>query len=138
MLRANVRPRSPGVILSFDSKHGQLSYPCDTFDDWQANVRAIALALEALRAVDRYGVTRRAEQYKGWAKLPDPFARTMFHSRADALLFLARVLGQSIDGNEPSVTNAVRKAKVKTHPDQGGSAELFKQVCQAAEFLGVV
>lgn len=58
--RANAKPAShPGVILSFDSKHGPLSYPCDTFADWEDNLRAIALSLEHLRAVDRYGVTKR-------------------------------------------------------------------------------
>lgn len=69
-IRANASPTHPGVILTFESKYGPLSYPCDTFTDWQANVRAIALALEALRKVDRYGVTRRGEQYTGWGKLP--------------------------------------------------------------------
>ena len=33
MIRANSRPRSPQVILSFDSKYGPLSYPCDTFTE---------------------------------------------------------------------------------------------------------
>lgn len=47
--RADARSNGPGVILTFDAFGGSLSYPCDTFDDWQDNVRAIALALEALR-----------------------------------------------------------------------------------------
>ena len=72
MLYAGAKLRTAGIVLSFDSKHGPLSYPCDKYSNWQANLRAIALSLEALRAVDRYGVTRRAEQYKGWAKLPPP------------------------------------------------------------------
>lgn len=44
-------------------RRGHLSYPCDTFTTLQDNLRVIALALEALRMVDRYGVTRRGEQY---------------------------------------------------------------------------
>lgn len=70
-LRADAKLRGPGVIISFDTPVGALRFPCDTFEDWKANVRAIALSLEALRTVDRYGVTRRAEQYKGWSALPD-------------------------------------------------------------------
>jgi len=45
--------------------------PCDSFRDWEANLRAIALSLEHLRAVDRYGVTtEEEEQYTGWLRLP--------------------------------------------------------------------
>ena len=69
--RSDARPRGPGVILSFDSPKGAMSFPCDQFTAWEDNLRAIALALEALRKVDRYGVTRNAEQYRGWAALPD-------------------------------------------------------------------
>lgn len=50
--RANARPRHAGVVVSFDSKHGPLRYGTDEFSTWQANVRAIALGLEALRAVE--------------------------------------------------------------------------------------
>lgn len=85
MLRAEARPASPKVILSFESKHGPLSYPCDRFHDWQDNVRAIALALEALRKVDRYGVTRKAEQYKGWSKLPPPNSPMSIREAAEQL-----------------------------------------------------
>jgi len=45
--------------------------PCDSFKDWEANLRAIALSLERLRAADRYGVTtEEKEQYIGWLRLP--------------------------------------------------------------------
>jgi hypothetical protein len=65
-IRANARPTHPGVIVSFESRHGPLEYATDVFDDWQDNVRAIALGLEALRRVDRYGIAKRGEQYRGW------------------------------------------------------------------------
>lgn len=48
MLRSDARLNGPGVILAFDSKHGPLSYPCDTFTNWDCNLRAIALSLEGL------------------------------------------------------------------------------------------
>ena len=60
----------PGVVLALDSRHGPLSYPCDTYHRWQDNLRAIVLSMEALRRVDRYGVTKRGEQYRGFAALP--------------------------------------------------------------------
>jgi hypothetical protein len=70
MPRSNARaPYHPGVRIAFKSKHGPLTYATDAYEFWQHNVRAIGLGLEALRAVDRYGVTRRGEQYTGWKQL---------------------------------------------------------------------
>jgi hypothetical protein len=63
MPRSGARPAHPGVIVAFDSKHGPLKYATDVFTDWQSNLRAVALGLESLRRVDRYGITKRGEQY---------------------------------------------------------------------------
>lgn len=68
--RSQARATHPGVVLTLPkTKVGGLRYPCDQFWTWQGNLRAIALALEALRKVDRYGVTKRGEQYAGWKAL---------------------------------------------------------------------
>jgi hypothetical protein len=53
--RAQAKAEHPGVILSLQSRHKQLSYPCDTIMTWQDNLRAITLALEALRNADATG-----------------------------------------------------------------------------------
>src|SRR5882672_9119694 len=49
--KADARPGHPGVILSFSTRKGRMVMPCDKYGDWQANLRAIALTLEHLRAV---------------------------------------------------------------------------------------
>jgi len=68
--RANARPFGhPGVEISFDSRdHGRQTFATDEYDDWQDNVRAIALSLKALRAVERWGVSK-GRQYAGFALL---------------------------------------------------------------------
>lgn len=68
--RSTATVKSPGVVVTFESKHGPLSYRCATYSNWEMNLRAIALTLERLRAVDRYGAVKGGEQYKGWARLP--------------------------------------------------------------------
>lgn len=128
--RVDARPRLPGVVLSFDSKHGPLRYPCGTFPDWQDNVRAIALSLEHLRAVDRYGVTRRGEQYTGWKALPAPGSYAMTHEQAIAFL---KPFAEGADGPR----DAYRKAALKLHPDRGGDAEQFKRLQAAKVVLGL-
>ena len=74
--RASARPGSPGVVLSFRAMDvdgsPSLRYAVATYSTWQDNMRAIALGLRALRAVDRYGVTTSGEQYAGWRALPAP------------------------------------------------------------------
>jgi hypothetical protein len=78
MFRLDGRPRAgakashPGVVLSFKSLAlgKDLRYATDRFWSWQDNLRAVALGLEALRKVERYGIANRGEQYAGWAQLP--------------------------------------------------------------------
>ena len=108
MMYSRAVPTEPGVILSFESKHGSLSYPCDTYDRWQDNVRAIALALQALRSVDRYGVTRRAEQYTGWQQLPPPVDS---RSAASEMCCLA-----GVPVGTPITRDVIHKALVRNHP----------------------
>lgn len=112
--RAHARPSHPGVIVSFDSRHGPLRYGTDAFPDWEANLRAIALGLEALRRVDRYGLGKRGEQYAGWRQLgagEDSLAQR----------------GAKLIAEHGGVVEALKA----THPDHGGDADDFRAV-QAA------
>jgi hypothetical protein len=146
MLRANVRLAHPGVAVSFQSKYGPLSYPCDTFEtgpswtrrgqtsDWQVNVRAVALALEALRKVDRYGVTRRGEQYTGWRAIEAP-GSPGFGSADEALRWLRQLV--DVPGAEGlSAALLLRTARSQAHPDRnGGDRSLWDRVEAAVALL---
>jgi hypothetical protein len=142
--RADAKTHHPGVILSFDSKHGLLRYGTDRFDDsrswrsgrgyiavpgYQANIRAIALSLEALRTVDRYGVTKRGEQYAGWRALPAGTGLTTAESARKLIATWAR-----LDG-EPDLDKLVRAALFNSHPDHGGNDDAFHQVQMARRML---
>ena len=134
-LRSGHEPNSPGVIVSFDSKYGPLSYPCDSCVYWRHNFRSIALALEALRKVDLYGVTRRAEQYKGWTAIQAPGEQNDFSGPSAAREFLQDLLfEESINWGAPG--DAFRKAKTIAHPDNGGSKRQFQLVVRAIEIIG--
>jgi hypothetical protein len=146
MLRSNARLNGPGIILSFDSRHGPLRYPCDNFLHWDCNLRAIGLALEALRKVDRYGVTKRAEQYTGWKALPpsssnghmDAQAAAEWMARERVAFFPAddfedtrATLMESHDG----LVGVFRELAKKLHPDAGGDSEKFKTLTAAKKAL---
>lgn len=117
---ASASPVHPGVEISFDTiPHGRLVYATDVCARWQHNVRSIALGLEALRAVDRYGITRRGEQYAGW-----------------------RQIGTGHSSKGPSVEQGLqliaehggaRDALKRTHPDLGGDPVEFQSVRMAQE-----
>ena len=127
-LRANARPRGPGVIVAFEHrKRGWLQFPCDTFNHWQDNVRAIALALEALRKVDRYGVTKDAEQYAGFRALPSSTSETIGFAAAKE--HIENLTGDAI---LPENFDTIRRRALRAaHPDTGGSEEVFN-LTQAA------
>ena len=137
-LRSSAKLRGPGIVVSFDSPKGPMRFPCDQYFDWEDNLRAIALTLEHLRAVDRYGVTQHAEQYAGWTALPD--RRGDEQNRADAVAWLKLkafdVLGlrDVIDANLPAIA---KQLKVQLHPDRRASDVEFKQLMQAIEVLGI-
>lgn len=132
-LRAGSRPTAPGIIVSFKAKGADLSFPCDTFRQWKDNLRAIALALEALRKVERYGVTRQNEQYKGWAKLPPAPDRMR---PEDALVFLS-IHSTGGDITADTAKSAYRAAAARLHPDNQhtGNPHLFTLLVQAKEAL---
>ncbi|QYC54622.1 DnaJ-like chaperonin [Gordonia phage Agueybana] len=133
MPRANARPEHPGVILAIESTKGPLSFPCDRFVTWQDNLRAIALSLEALRKIDRYGITPNAEQYTGWKQLPGRGSGPASMSADDA----ERVL-RDIAQMAPATALAAifRRAQFVAHPDRnrGDSAE-WDRVEAAADVL---
>lgn len=155
--RANVNPRDPGVILSFRKPEGPtflkdgkwfvnvvpLSFPCDTYHHIEHNIHAIALSLEALRAVDRYGVTKRSEQYAGWKQIEAPTAGG-FLNMEDAALFIATQAGVGVsnDGINNLIVDAAtrqtmyRAAARRLHPDAAsGNHELFVRLQQALALL---
>jgi hypothetical protein len=154
-LRRDARIDYHGVILTLDSpEHGRLTYPCNAFvagmgnkESWRENVRAIALGLESLRRVERYGIANRGEQYAGFAELPSGIALgaapMMMH---EASIVLAEGTGLlQMDGgdlmdaphkpNERAVRDAFRQAAKLHHPDNGGDVETFKRIVQAYEVL---
>ncbi len=140
---ANAEPSESGVILSFRTEAGSFSFPCDRFETFDDNLRAIALSLEALRAVDRYGVTKRAEQYAGWKRIEAP-PLAGFASKEDAAAFIAQQgaqLGETFNNRDviekPLFRQELyRKAARRLHPDAAtGSHELFVKLQQANALL---
>jgi hypothetical protein len=148
-IRADARPAHPGVILSFESKHGPLRYHTDRFENrgwggylpgWQSNVRAIALGLEALRRVDRYGIAQAGEQYRGWNALPPatPMDGPLTFDAAVAFIGLWAWDMPDVDSQEvvDDLAGAYRLASKRLHPDvDGGDPALFRRLTDARDLI---
>lgn len=139
-LRADARVQKPGIIFRFSRYTGRVfnrpdgsrrretqdvSYPCDAFTDWQDNLRAIALSMESLRRVERYGVFKYDEIINRLA-LPSAEGRTS--TKEDAAAFIAQHSGfnmQDIIADPDARAAAYKKAAIALHPDRGGDNESF-------------
>lgn len=144
-LRSGAKVGHPGVILTIDTKsHGVLVYPCDAFTPaywrdgagWQVNLRAIALGLEALRKVERYGIADRGQQYAGFGALPPATPMGAAMTVEDAFCVLAEFDDSLCDhtGAE-AVRSAYRIAAKTAHPDHGGDPETFRLITEARDVL---
>lgn len=112
-------------------------FATDAYPHWQANVRAIALGLEALRKVDRYGITSRGEQYRGFQPITASDNTPMSREEAAAFLAGAQDDWSAADLLRDSelVKRAYRAAAKRHHSDLGGSDALFARITAARDVL---
>jgi len=137
-LRASATPTAPRVVVTLETPGGWQRYPCDTYINWQHNMRAVALTLEHLRACDRYGVTKRGEQYTGFKALPPPGgAESNGHGLEDdyRFVFACAKIDWQPGWTGEDLARLVRLAKRNTHPDVGGHADDFVKVGRAEAAL---
>lgn len=145
-LRADARPDHPGVILTIDSRqHGVLVYSTDRFRGWQDNLRGIVLGLEALRRVERYGISERGQQYAGFKELGTGIAMagpSMTLERAAEFLVLHGEWGDEsakpseLIGCDAGIIDAYyRHAAKSLHPDVRGDGAMFDLARRARDLL---
>ena len=97
--------------------------------------------MEALRRVERYGITSAGEQYRGFAALPSSTTPAVSTDQAADIIrgrsMVDGATAQSILASATVAKEYVRIARAKTHPDSGGSSAEFTLVQEAARVLGV-
>jgi len=132
----------PGIIVSFVQAGEPREMLADRYHDWRDNLHAIGKALDALRAVDRWGLTKKAAQYEGFRPaLPPPAKVVAITTTSQAAEFVAkqagvgRTIAPEILNDPETLAYYYRLAAKQLHPDQGGSHELFVQLQTAKELL---
>lgn len=161
-LRSGSSPASGRVRVVMETRHGVMHYTCDRFSgsvsnparghrtDWEHNLRAIALGLEALRKVERYGMGSGANQYAGFLALPAGSGASVAERRA-AVRELAAIILPIVAPDEYSdrvvdekladptrLREMVKRARLTGHPDRrDGDRTAFDRVADIARLLGV-
>jgi hypothetical protein len=144
LLRSDAKVHHRGVAVAFACRHGNLVYPCSTYGSnykmagWQANLRAIALSLEALRAADRHGVAGKGQQYRGWRAIASAAGSEPlpFHDPDSAWRWICAVAGTGNLAQAPESNRAavVRIARAEAHPDKNdGDRKTWDLLAQAIE-----
>lgn len=129
---SSARPEHPACTLQFRKKGTSanvLKFKSAKFATFEENLRAIAMTLFSLRAVDRYGVVE-GEQYAGFKAIEAPEPVT----KEKALRILQVASGKRTETDPVAMR---RHALFNTHPDQGGTAAAFQQVQDALKVLGL-
>jgi hypothetical protein len=116
-------PKEPGVVAYFEWQQIPMAIPCDRWSRIEANVQAIALTVEAMRGMERWGAKHMIKaMFSGFKALPQSTDGDWW-----------TVLGVS-RGSSPELVKAAYRELVKRHhPDAGGNAETFRRVQAAYE-----
>lgn len=114
-------PDDPGAAIYFMLKQVPHCMPCDRWDRVADNIAAIAAHIDAVRRIERYGVSDVAQSLAGFrAELPS----------ADGLDW-RRIFGDVSSAAE--VKTIYHKLATKAHPDHGGSHIEMSRLAKAFE-----
>lgn len=121
------QPDDRGVAVYFMLNGEQQCIPCDKWDTVEQNLRAIALTVEALRGLERWGAKEMVNAaFRGFKALPaeaivTPYTAKPWHE----------VLEVSPTASIETIRAAYRSMLHRHHPDKGGSEADFMAVQRA-------
>jgi hypothetical protein len=118
-----MQPNDKGAAVYFRRKGKDHVFAADQYSRVEDNLWAIAKSLEALRAIERYGVAQVMDRaFSGFAALPEKsVTRTCWD-----------VLGLLPDACEVALRSQYKKLAQLLHPDQnGGSQEGWHELNEA-------
>ena len=118
------RPEDQSIAVYFQLGTRRLVIACDRFLRAEENMRSIALALDAMRQLERHGGGVMMERaFAGFAALPPPSSATAAPERP-----WHTVLGVAPNAPREVIEAAYKALARTTHPDVGGSAEAMAEI----------
>ena len=128
----NERPTESGVVAYFTLEAQNIAIPCDRWRRVEHNVQAIALTIEAMRGMERWGAKHMiTAMFTGFRALPAPGEGTGIDPR--------KVLGLApmLELTEDRITAAFRSQSKIYHPDVPGTgnADKWRELREAHDML---
>lgn len=112
----NIQPDDRGVAVYFTYKKRAMCFACDRWRNVADNVWSIALTIDALRGIDRWGSGDMLQQaFTGFVALPAP--EQPF-----------QVLGVAASATRDDIEAAYRRLAMQHHPDRGGNADAMARI----------
>lgn len=106
-------PVDPGVALYFERDGNEVCLACDSWNRVAHNIRAIAKTVEAIRGIERWGVSDFLDRtFRGFQALPDPSMVTPPK--------WYQVIGVAAHTPTADVVSEYRRRAKMYHPDTGG------------------
>jgi hypothetical protein len=111
----------PGVAIYFKYNDKDVALCCDRFVRVWENLQALAKAIEAIRGLERWGVSDFLDRaFTGFQQLPQ--STTAEKNIWDVLGLVVK------PDNVEAVQDAYKAQAKKVHPDRGGSSEAFHEL----------
>lgn len=132
-------PNDPGVAVYFRSFQKNYALSCDRWDRVKDNLRAIGCHINALRGIERWGVSSVEEAFEPFL-LPtaSPIHKNNQHN--DTFSIWWTVLNVSPNASVEEIKQAYKNLSLIHHPDrQGGDRDKWEQLSKAyQEALNIV
>lgn len=116
------QPADKGVAIFFRWQKAPRSIACDKWDRVEDNLYALALSVEAMRGLDRWGATDILQKaFQGFTALPAP-GKAWWD-----------VLQCRRDASKDIIEKQYRARAKAVHPDTGGSVEQMTELNKARD-----
>jgi hypothetical protein len=120
----NKKIDDPGVAIYFKYKGNDVSMCCDQYTKIWENIYALGKGIEALRGMDRWGVSDFLNRaFTGFTALPE--------SVVTSEKAWYEILEVHPFANLSEIKEAYRKKAMEHHPDKGGTPEMFNKIHKA-------
>ena len=139
-------PDDPGVAVYFRSFKKEYALGCDKWDRVKDNIRAIGCHINALRGIERWGVSSVEEAFEPFL-LPIASGNPTFYERRsspelasptyqsggqnDTFSMWWTVLNVSPNASVEEIKQAYKKLSLTHHPDVGGDRTAWERLSKA-------